>query len=79
MKEVRVYGIPSSDPRGGLPGFIATLTMAGVAAGCDALFIETHPRTEDALCDSASMLRLDLLPVLLDQAVAFHDIVRKKA
>jgi 2-dehydro-3-deoxyphosphooctonate aldolase (KDO 8-P synthase) len=40
---VRLYGTPSKDPRGGEPQFIPHLARAGVAAGCDVLFMETHP------------------------------------
>lgn len=55
---------------GGQRAMIPTLTLAAVAAGCDALFIETHPRPDDALSDAASMLPLDALPTLLERALA---------
>lgn len=74
---IRIYGIPSSDKNGGLPGFISHLTRAGVAAGCDAIFIETHPEPGQALCDAASMLKLDLLPRLLEEVLPISKIVRK--
>ncbi len=73
---VRIYGIPSRDPEGGQPGFVPTLVRAGVAAGCDALFIETHPCVEEALCDASSMVPLDRLGSLLRQAKALADLVR---
>ncbi|MBN2441271.1 MAG: 3-deoxy-8-phosphooctulonate synthase [Spirochaetales bacterium] len=73
---IRIYGIPSSDTRGGLPGYISHLTRAGVAAGCDAIFIETHPNPEKALCDAASMLCLDLLPRLLEEVLPIGKHVR---
>ncbi|MEM7647208.1 MAG: 3-deoxy-8-phosphooctulonate synthase, partial [Pseudomonadota bacterium] len=40
---IRLYGISSADPAGGEPRFVPHLTLAAVAAGTDALFIETHP------------------------------------
>ncbi|MBC86622.1 MAG: 3-deoxy-8-phosphooctulonate synthase [Bdellovibrionaceae bacterium] len=55
---IRLYGISSADPAGGEPRFVPHLTMAAVAAGCDALFIETHPDPMSAKCDAASQLNL---------------------
>jgi 2-dehydro-3-deoxyphosphooctonate aldolase (KDO 8-P synthase) len=74
---VRVYGRPSSDPRGGLPEFIPTLARAAVAAGCDGVFIETHPRVWEARCDAASMLPLDHLEPLLAQLIEIGEVVRR--
>lgn len=53
---IRKYGIPSADPSGGAREFLPVLARAGVAAGVDGLFIETHPEPEKALCDAASQL-----------------------
>ena len=74
---IRIYGISSSDSRGGLPQFIPHLTRAAVAVGCDAVFIETHPQPRMAKCDAASMLPLDLLPVLLKQILAIREALGK--
>ena len=52
---------------GGEPQFIFPLARAAVACGCDALFIETHPRIEEALCDKSNMLPLEKLENLLTQ------------
>jgi 2-dehydro-3-deoxyphosphooctonate aldolase (KDO 8-P synthase) len=41
------------------------LAKAAVAAGCDALFLEVHPRPEEALSDGPNALRLDDLAELL--------------
>jgi 2-dehydro-3-deoxyphosphooctonate aldolase (KDO 8-P synthase) len=51
----------------GEPRFIFPLSRGAVACGCDALFIETHPHIEKALCDKSSMLPLDKLEKLLTQ------------
>ena len=40
---IRKYGIPSADPRGGNRDVMPTIARAGVAAGVDGVFIETHP------------------------------------
>ena len=44
---------------------IPYLARAAVAAGCDALFLEVHPRPEDALSDGPNALRLDDLEGLI--------------
>ena len=74
---VRVYGRPSSDALGGSPEFIQPLARAAVAVGCDAVFIETHPRVTEALCDADSMLPLDQLESLLRQLMDIGQIVRR--
>lgn len=76
---VRLYGRPSSDASGGTPEFIEPLARAAVAAGCDAVFIETHPRVSEALCDAASMLPLDRLEPLLERLQAIDEVVRPHA
>ncbi|MCC6276879.1 MAG: 3-deoxy-8-phosphooctulonate synthase [Oligoflexia bacterium] len=72
---IRIYGTPSSDPKGGEPEFIPHLTLGAVAAGTDALFIETHPNPREALCDGASMLRLDLLEPMMKQCLAISKAI----
>ena len=73
---VRIYGISSKDPRGGEPQFIPALTRAGISAGAHGLFVETHPRPSEALCDAASVMALDKMEDLVKQAVAVHTLVR---
>ncbi|MFT3885180.1 MAG: 3-deoxy-8-phosphooctulonate synthase [Flavobacteriales bacterium] len=53
---IRKYGIPSADPKGGNREVMPTIARAGVAAGVDGVFIETHPDPSKALCDAASQL-----------------------
>jgi 2-dehydro-3-deoxyphosphooctonate aldolase (KDO 8-P synthase) len=62
---------------GGQPGFILPLVRAAVAAGCDALFLETHPRVKQARCDAACMLPLDDLETVLRTAQRVHQAVRE--
>ena len=73
---IRNYGIPSEDPRGGSPQYVPHLSRAAVAVGCDGLFLETHPRPSEALCDASSMIPLNEMESLLTQAKAIHDMVR---
>ena len=74
---VRLYGTPSKDPRGGEPQFIPHLARAGVAAGCDALFMETHPDPSSALCDAASQFPLGRMEWMLSHAIRLAQIVRE--
>lgn len=55
----------SSGVTGGLPQLIETIAKAGIAAGADGIFIETHPDPSKALSDGANMLALDKLEELL--------------
>ena len=57
---------------GGDPEHIPALVRAAVAAGCDHLFLETHPRPADAPSDGANMLPLDALEALLRQVLALR-------
>jgi len=76
---IRIYGISSADPKGGEPEFVPFLTRAAVAAGTDCLFLETHPNPRVALCDGASMLRLDLLEPLMNQCMAISKALGRQA
>ena len=61
---------------GGRPDLIETIAKAGIAAGADGLFIETHPNPAKALSDGANMLHLDLLDELLQKLVHISLAVR---
>ncbi len=73
---VRRYGIPSADPRGGAPELIPTLLRAGIAAGANAVFLETHPNPASARCDAASQFALDRIEDLMLQARELADLLR---
>ncbi|MBD3368211.1 MAG: 3-deoxy-8-phosphooctulonate synthase [Candidatus Eisenbacteria bacterium] len=53
---------------GGSPEYVPLLARAAVAAGCDALFLETHPDPPSALSDAHSMVPLDALEEILKAA-----------
>jgi 2-dehydro-3-deoxyphosphooctonate aldolase (KDO 8-P synthase) len=65
------------DKSGGQPEFIFPIARAGVAAGCDAVFIETHPNPAKAKSDASSQLKLDLLESLLQQLVALDGTMKR--
>jgi 2-dehydro-3-deoxyphosphooctonate aldolase (KDO 8-P synthase) len=73
---VRIYGVRSDDARGGEPEHIETLALAGVAAGANAVFLETHPRPRQALCDAMSMVALERLEGILRKLRFVHEAAR---
>jgi 2-dehydro-3-deoxyphosphooctonate aldolase (KDO 8-P synthase) len=62
---------------GGQPEFIATLARAGVAAGVDGLFLETHENPAAALSDGPNALPLAQLPQLLKRVKELSALVRR--
>ncbi len=61
---------------GGNREFIPLLSRCGVAAGCDAIFLEVHPNPKKALSDGPNMLPLDKLESLLVDLKAIDAIVK---
>ena len=61
---------------GGQPEFIETLARAGVAAGVDGIFLETHDNPGAALSDGANALPLAQLASLLARAKQVAELVR---
>ena len=54
------------DRTGGERRMIPYLAKAAVACGCDGVFLETHPRPDEALSDGPNMIPLDQLPALVE-------------
>jgi 2-dehydro-3-deoxyphosphooctonate aldolase (KDO 8-P synthase) len=48
---------------------------AATAAGADGLFLEVHPKPEQAPSDGSNMLRLDRLAPLLEQVLAIRGAI----
>lgn len=61
---------------GGAREFIPPLTLAAVAAGADALFLETHPDPASAPSDGPNMMPLDRLNDLVERAVEIWSLSR---
>jgi 2-dehydro-3-deoxyphosphooctonate aldolase (KDO 8-P synthase) len=74
---IRKYGIPSADAKGGAREFLPVLSRAGVAAGVDGIFVETHPEPEKALCDAASQLCVYDLEEFLKPLLELHAVESK--
>lgn len=58
---------------GGRPELISLIAKAGIAAGADGIFMETHPNPAQAKSDGANMLRLDLVEPLLQKLVRIKE------
>ena len=67
----------ASGVTGGRPELIETIARAGIATGADGIFIETHQNPSVAKSDGANMLRLDLLPTLLEHLTALRQTINK--
>ncbi|MFO7915617.1 MAG: 3-deoxy-8-phosphooctulonate synthase [Candidatus Krumholzibacteriales bacterium] len=63
------------DRTGGRPQYVPPLARAAVAAGCDGLFIETHPDPLSCSCDAEVMLPLDRLPGLLSEISELFELI----
>lgn len=89
IPEMRSFGVPvvmdcthslqqpnqSSGVTGGKPQLIETIAKAAIAVGADGLFMEIHPRPNEAKSDAANMLQLDLLEGLLEKLVRIRKAV----
>ncbi|MEM7417930.1 MAG: 3-deoxy-8-phosphooctulonate synthase [Gemmatimonadota bacterium] len=60
---------------GGDPQHTPALVRAAVAAGCDGLFLETHPNPSAAPSDATNMLPLDRLSSLIDEVLRVRDAI----
>lgn len=58
---------------GGDPEHIPALVRAAVAAGCDGLFLETHPDPRSAPSDGTNMLPLDRLADLVSDVLRIRE------
>jgi 2-dehydro-3-deoxyphosphooctonate aldolase (KDO 8-P synthase) len=63
------------DKSAGQREFAPVLARAAVAAGAQGVFIETHPRPDDALSDGPNMIPLREMPGLLATLARLHRLV----
>lgn len=57
------------DRTGGDRAMVPVVTRAAVAAGCDGVFLETHPRPDEAKSDGPNMIPLDELPGVIAECL----------
>ena len=62
---------------GGKPEAISTIARAGIAAGVDGLFIETHFDPKNAKSDGANMLDLEKLEPLLHKLAQIRKVINQ--
>ncbi|MCX6338362.1 MAG: 3-deoxy-8-phosphooctulonate synthase [Candidatus Aureabacteria bacterium] len=62
---------------GGQREFVPALSRAAVAAGCDGLFLEVHPRPDSARCDGPNQIALGELAALLRECVEIDRVVKR--
>lgn len=63
---------------GGMREMIPVLARAAVGAGVAGIFMETHPRPDEALCDGPNSLPLSEIGDLLETLVALDRLVKGK-
>ena len=68
----------AGDRSGGERRMVPYLARAAVAAGCDGLFLETHPRPDEALSDGPNMIALADLPALIESCLRLSDALESK-
>lgn len=66
----------SAGVTGGAPEMIETIARAAIAVGADGLFMETHPKPQEALSDGANMLQLDKIEELLKRLLLIRTAVK---
>ena len=66
----------AGDRSSGQREFAPVLAKAAVAAGCDGLFIETHPDPDAALSDGPNMIPLREMPKLLSTLLAIKKVAQ---
>ncbi|MGL4553586.1 MAG: 3-deoxy-8-phosphooctulonate synthase [Gemmataceae bacterium] len=65
----------AGDRSGGDRRMVPHLARAAVAAGCDGVFMETHPDPDRALSDGPNMVPLSELPALLETLLRVREAV----
>jgi len=65
------------DKSGGMREFIFPLLRAAVAVGCDGIFMETHPKPEEALSDAATQIPLKDLEYLVEAILDLRNTASK--
>jgi len=64
---------------GGQREFVPVLARAAVAAGVSGVFMETHPRPEEALSDGPNAWPMDRMAALLETLQALDAVVKARA
>ncbi len=68
------HGTSSSGQR----EFIPTLAKAAISAGCNCLFLESHPNPSLAKSDKDSVVPFSKLPLLLEQLNSLYTLIQRQ-
>jgi 2-dehydro-3-deoxyphosphooctonate aldolase (KDO 8-P synthase) len=63
------------DRSGGERRMVPYLARAASACGCDGIFVETHPRPDEALSDGPNMVALADLPALIESCTRIREAI----
>jgi 2-dehydro-3-deoxyphosphooctonate aldolase (KDO 8-P synthase) len=63
---------------GGQREFIPTLSKAAIAAGCNAIFIESHPNPKEAKSDKETVYPFSELPTLMEELKEIYQVIHRK-
>lgn len=66
----------AGDRSGGDRRMVPYLAKAAVAAGCDGVFIETHPNPDKALSDGPNMIALENLSDLISTCLRIRQAIQ---
>jgi 2-dehydro-3-deoxyphosphooctonate aldolase (KDO 8-P synthase) len=81
MDATHAVQLPGADPRtagastGGRREGVSVLAKSAIAAGANGVFLEFHPRPDEALCDAPSCLPLSNAKELLSTLKEIHAVV----
>ena len=81
MDATHAVQLPGADPRtagastGGRREGVSVLAKSAIAAGANGVFLEFHPRPDEALCDAPSCLPLNDAKELLSTLKEIHAVV----
>lgn len=67
--------LPGGATTGGQREMVPILARSAVAAGCHGVFLETHPRPDEAMSDGPNMVPLDEIDGLLRQLKQMRELV----
>jgi len=66
------------DKSGGQREMVPVLARAAIAAGVAGLFMETHPRPDEALSDGPNSWPLDLMKPLLEELREIDAVIKSR-
>ena len=69
---------PGGKSTGGKREYLEVLARSAMAAGADGVFMECHPRPQEAKSDAANVFHLEHVGAFVKQLLAIHDLVKSQ-